>query len=733
MAPESARSRTVGIPGATRVGVGAIVGGGILVLSGVAFATTGPGAILAFALNGIIAMLTALSFAAMSTAFPESGGAYAFGRQVLPVRIAFAVGWVLGFAYVVAMVMYALGFAAFAQTLGEAVLGESLPPWCTGRPIRLLLASLAIALYAVALSRRTTGGGRWSTWGKVALFVFLLLVGVVAVVRQRGAGIATGLHPFLPSGFGGLLKAMGYTFIAVQGFDLISAIAGEVRDPRRTIPASMLLSLLLALGIYLPLLFLVAVAGVPAGESVQSLAAHHQEAVIAVAARRFLGPTGYWLVVVAAILATLSALNANLLAASRVGQALARDGTLPRGLRRLHTRHLTPVVAIIAATLCGILILLLVPGLAAVAAAASLIFLISFALAHLSCILVRLRGGVTGPVFRTPLFPLVPVVGGAACLALAAFQAVVVPAAGLVAGIWLLLGLVMYFAGFARRAEALDALAEARDPQLVRLRGRSPLVLVPMANPEHARAMVEVATALRPPEVGRVTLLTIVRPDQAGTDLERATRVIDQALSESIQNRLTPEALLTLAPRPWREIVRVADAHRCESLLLGLSTVADHAGRRALEGIMSQVACDVSVLAAPVGWHLEDVSQVLVPIGGRGQQGVLRARLLGNLLRTGSRQVTFLQVLPPTASPAERTDAARYLRILCEDEALGEGIPDIVIDPDPPRVLASRAAQADLVILGVQRRSRRRKLFGSVTLQVAAAARGATIMISSRG
>ena len=103
----------MGLLAATGVGVGAIVGGGVLALAGVAFATTGPSAIIAFALNGAIAMLTALSFAALASRFPESGGTYTYARKVLTVEAAFAVGWVVWFASVVAAVLYALGFAVF--------------------------------------------------------------------------------------------------------------------------------------------------------------------------------------------------------------------------------------------------------------------------------------------------------------------------------------------------------------------------------------------------------------------------------------------------------------------------------------------------------------------------------------------------------------------------------------------------------------------------------------------
>ena len=106
--------RSINLLGATRIGIGAIVGGGILVLAGPAFIATGPSAVLAFALNGVLAFMTAMSFAEMASAHPRSGGAYTFGRRVLSVRAAFGTGWVLWLAYIVAGVLYGLGFGVSA-------------------------------------------------------------------------------------------------------------------------------------------------------------------------------------------------------------------------------------------------------------------------------------------------------------------------------------------------------------------------------------------------------------------------------------------------------------------------------------------------------------------------------------------------------------------------------------------------------------------------------------------
>jgi APA family basic amino acid/polyamine antiporter len=131
-------------------------------------------------------------------------------------------------------------------------------------------------------------------------------------------------------------------------------------------------------------------------------------------------------------------------------------------------------------------------------AASSLIFLVTFALAHIIVYLARIRSGNNGTAFRMPFFPLIPIAGGLACLSLAVFQGVNVPSAGMIAGVWLVSGAVLFLSRFARRARIVDAAEEARDPNLLLFRGRAPLVLVPIANPASAEGLVALATALSP-------------------------------------------------------------------------------------------------------------------------------------------------------------------------------------------------------------------------------------------
>jgi len=404
------------------------------------------------------------------------------------------------------------------------------------------------------------------------------------------------------------------------------------------------------------------------------------DTVMANAARNYMGATGYWLVIVAAVLSTLSALGANLLAASRVALSMAGDRTLPKVLGQLHESRRTPVMAIYTSALTLVAIILIVPDLASAGAAASLIFLIVFALAHWMSILARRRTeqrmsmlppsspmatadllSVEAP-FRSPWFPVLPVVGGLACAGMALFQGFAVPAAGAVAVLWLALGVLLYMALFSGRAETFDAQAEARDPGLAKLRGRSPLVLVPLANPKSTPMLVAMASALAPPRYGRVTLLSVMRPPSTGDEatshrlepgaLNPAHEVLRDALDLSLKAGHRPEALITIASTPWREIRRVARAYSCAGLLLGLSDKRSE-NTAHLEELLEAVNCDVAFLRAPAGWSLEAAERILGPVGGRGAQVELRARVLSSLGRGVERGFVWLSALPETAHEAD--------------------------------------------------------------------------------
>jgi len=724
--------------GATGVGVGAIVGGGILALAGVAFATTGPSAILAFALNGAIAMVTVVSFGELAARFPESGGTYTYARKVLTVEAAFAVGWIVWFASVVAAVLYALGFAVFLVPFLDqliAVTGREAPSWLGGRFALLAYALAALGFYTRSLMNSAGGADRWTTIGKLVVFGTLILGGVVvlAIAPPSLGEVQSRFSPFLQQGASGLAQAMGYTFIALQGFDLIAAVGGQVKQPERNIPRAMFMSLGIGLLVYLPLLSLIVLVGTD-GTPIAEVAADDPEILVARAAQTFLGPTGYWLVIVAGVLSMLSAMQANLLAASSFAGTMAADRTLPVRFDGVAGDGRTPRAAIKVTAGTIALVLVAVPDVAAAGAVSSLIFLATFALAHGIAFLARKRSGRPSP-FQAPFFPAVQVAGGGACVTLALYQAAAVPSAGVLAALWLSCGAILYVTVLAPRARVVDASSEGHDPQIVRLRGRSPLVLVPVANPEKAGVLVKIAEGIAPKGVSRVQLLSVVRAPKERDDglperIQDAQKILGGALRAAISVDLRPEALITVAEDPWAEITRVAQRSAADKVVLGVGTLGRSMMAGPLERLIGTVDADVVVIRAPNDWDPDMAHSILIPARGGRAHSPIRARVVGSLCHESARAVTYLGVRPNRTSEEELRRAEAELKILARDEARSAGVAVVARNDNYVEEIVWRAAQCDLMILGLSHADRRKRVFGERVLEIAEATQCPLLMIS---
>jgi len=708
--------RTLSTRDATLIGLGAIVGGGILALGGHAIARVGPAVLLVFAVNGLFAILTAGSFAELATRFPVGGGAYAYARRIVSVQAAFGVGWVLWFAYIVAGVLYALGFGVFAVTLAEQ-LGLTHSALADGR-VPGLLGLVAIGGYTLQLRRSGASGGQGATYGKLAVFALLILVGLVRMPALGVDHAIASLSGTFTVPFGTLLGAMGLTFIALQGFDAIATVADRVKDPSHALPRAMIGSVALALAFYLPLLLVTIVSGVPLGERIADAALANPDTVMASSVRSYAGSIGFLLVTIAAVMAMLSALQANLMAASQVARTMAVDRTLPRGLAGTDPVRGTPVAAIYATAVAMASVLLIVPDLESAGASASLIFLLTFTVVNALAWLARRRLPPTEQAFAMPLFPALHVLAGGATGVLLLSQLVGDPGAAGMTILWLAVGALLYSALFSVRASAADAFAEGNDPLLSQGRGRSALVLVPVANPAQAPALVELATVVAPPGAAEVLLMTVVRdPTEAGID--KGQEVLRRALVRSADSGRMPQALTVFGPSPAEEILRVGRQHGCQSIVLGLSQLGEQDGHSPLDAVLSETQRDVVVLRAPTDYRVSDARRILVPIGGRSVHDELRARLLGALQRTGEREVTFLRVLPMNASDDDERDALASLQHIADDEAPGRSQIEVVRAASFLDEMEARNHSTDLLILGMLRMKRRERGFGVMALGVA--------------
>jgi len=419
-------ARHLGLFEAVMIGVGAMIGAGIFVLTGIASGQAGPAALLAFGLNGVVTLFTALSYAELSSAIPEAGGGYSFVKKVMPNPVAFIAGWMLWFAYVVACSLYAKGFGSYFLEFFHRYV-PAVTDFLSGMvghegSVALLTLLVGILFLAVNIAGTHASGQTENiiTLAKIGILAVFIYFGVKAVLTAPEITRAN-FTPFLPTGAGGVIAAMGLTFIAFEGYDLIATVSEEVKDPKRTIPRAILWSLGITIAIYLLVVF-VTLGAVPAegGVPVWQMLGEFGEMGIVQAADAFMPKFGVVLVLGGGLFATLSALNATVLASSRVAFSMGRDWMLPNRLSRIHSSRRTPVMAITVSGALFLLVAVFLP-LETIGTASSLLFLLTFTLVNIAAIIYRRRSEEDEDVFRMPFFPLTPLLGILTCVGIAGY------------------------------------------------------------------------------------------------------------------------------------------------------------------------------------------------------------------------------------------------------------------------------------------------------------------------
>lgn len=729
--------RHIGFWGATGIGVGAMIGGGILALSGIAFSVSGPSAILAFLLNGMIALLTVFSFSEMAAAHPQNGGIYNFAKKALSVQAAFGVGWVVWFASIVAAVLYALGFGAFLIIALQQVIPDVTSTFLGVRGFSVVFGLLAISWFTYRLSTVGGGSGLIANFGKLLAFAIIIAAGFAVVFKTPFAEVTNSFKPFFTGGFSGLLAAMGYTFITLQGFGLITNAGGEIKNPEKNLPRAMVATIIIGLLVYIPLLFVVVAAGTEEGSTITAMSKAHPEAVVAIATQNFIGPFGFWLVIFAGIFSMLSALEANIFAASRVAFVMAKDRTLPIQLSETDKKTSLPKNAIITTALLAGTLLLVVPNLAAAGAASGLIFLLTYALAHIISMMMRLRNFESTKHFRSPLFPLIPIIGMIACLGLALFQAFAEPTAGVISLLWLSAGIGLFVAFFIQNARVIDVSGEALDPELVKLRGHNPMVLVPIVNPENAASKVFLADSITPPNAGRALLLSILKKDSNKSDFSKTLKnnqeAMTQALATAYKTGIKADMLTTIAEKPWDEIIRVAKTHQCSSVLMGLTHFDEQTSTDYLEEFVRKVHCDAVIFKQPFArWDIKNVSKILVPVAGFNDHDLLRANIIANLWRSVNPEFLFIRILPDDTSTKKIKKQRNKLDLFARQIVPDKFQTRIILNNNPADFLVNISKNHDLIILGLGKRDSDHKIFGTLPRRLALESSIAQIYISHK-
>ena len=442
--PQQHLVRTLGLVDIIMVGIAAMIGGAIFVLTGPAIGLVGSAVIIVFVLNGIITLFTAMVYAELGSAMPEAGGGYMWIREGLPRPNAFISGWMAWFAHIVAGSLYAVGFGAFLYSLLQAYLPSQ--PIFGFIPVDKLIAVAAVAAFTYINVKGT------SETGKTGTIVTLAQLGAIIVIlafgfwaMQSNPGWQDNFaEQLLPLGLGGIVAAMGLTFIAFEGYEVIVQTGEEVKNPKRNIPRAIFISLAVVVTLYCLMAF-VSIAAIqpPGGEPAWQFIGGADELGIANAVDLFM-PYGLYVVLAGGIVSTLAALNATTFSSARVALAMGRNYNLPSALGAIHPINKTPHVAAVVSGIIMAIMAYALP-LQEIALAAAVIFLLLFTQVNIAAISIRrIYGDKLSYGYKIPFFPVIPIIGIILKLGLAVYLLVTQPLSWGITVLWILVGFVLY-------------------------------------------------------------------------------------------------------------------------------------------------------------------------------------------------------------------------------------------------------------------------------------------------
>ncbi len=608
-------SREMRLIDVTMIGVGAMIGAGIFVLTGIAAGVAGPALILVFLLNGVVALLTAMAYAELGGAVHGAGGGYLYIKASLPDPSGFLAGLMSWFAHAVACSLYGLGFGAyFREVLSIAGVRDIVTPIF---PFEIWIAVVACALFAYINFRgasETGKAGNVITISKVAIIGVFIATGLWAMVHRPGwQGSFT---PFMTHGWGGVLGAMGLTFIAFEGYEIIAQTSEEVIDPKRNVPRAVFLAIFIVIPIYL-LVALVSIGAVvpPAGMAITDYLAQGKEIALVNAADQFMVGGGI-LIIVGGLLSTVSALNATIYSSSRVAFAMARDGSLPEVMARVHPVRGTPHWSVMVSAVLIILMAVALP-IEEVAAAAGMTFLFLFGGVNIALIRLRTLRPDLDRGFRVPWVPFTPIVAIIAMLVIAVAMLRDYPSAWLASGGWILAGGIYYYAhGRKREARFLE-----RVRWMERLERREYRVLVAISNLATARHLIEVAAPIARQHGGSLVLVTVLElPEGEALAAGRsqtgaAEALLETAVRYATERGVASTPVLRIAHRISQGITETAREEGCNLLIMGQPVGHSFLERLVasiVDRVLSRAPCHVAVLYGAV--DPKAILRVVVPI-----------------------------------------------------------------------------------------------------------------------
>jgi APA family basic amino acid/polyamine antiporter len=402
--PNAELKRTLGLFDAASISIGAIIGAGIFVVTGIVAGLAGPSVIISIILAGIIASFTALSFAQLSAYMPKEGGGYEFTYRLLSPFAGFISGWMWVFSNVFIGAAVSIGFAQYLSALVPYL------------PINVAAAAICLTFTIINYV-----GVRQSAIINDALVVAKIAILLFFIAFGLGFVQLSNFTPFMPKGVMGVFEGAALIFFAYGGYARVTTVSEEVKDPSRTIPRAIILAIIVSTVLYV----LIGVISVGLVGS-QRLGAAGSPLADAISVTGNSGAV--FLVSLGAMIATASVLLMTILGVSRMTFAMARNGQFPAFFSQINRRFQTPHYAIL---ITGILSSILVfTDFSRLVAVGTFSLLFHHALVNLSAIRLQPRNR------RYPVF--VSIMGFLLCIAMLVFlslEAWTISVAGIVLGL----------------------------------------------------------------------------------------------------------------------------------------------------------------------------------------------------------------------------------------------------------------------------------------------------------
>ncbi len=741
-------SRNLGLFDVTMIGVGAMIGAGIFGLTGIAAGEAGPvGLMLAFLFNGIVTTLTGMSYAELGSAMPAAGGGYTWAKVALARVYGFNAGWISWFSHAVACSLYAVLFGTFFLELLElSGLTVSEQPFLWGLSVEQLgvkiIAALAILLFIIINVRGSSETGLVGniiTGFKMIVLALLVFFGLKAMMNMPNWSDHFLNDPSpLPNGWGGVFLAMGLTFVAFEGYEVIVQSAEEVKNPVKNIPRAIFISIAIVVVFYLAVAF-VAVGAVVQDSGLPNwmyLGENGERAMIETA--RSIMPWGALIMILGGLASSTSALNATIFSSSRVSFAMGRDRDLPAIFGRIHARNKTPHWAIWLSGLIIILMAVLLP-IEDVASSASITFLILFLLVNFALIRMRKTKPNLKRPFRAPWVPWLQYLTIAIQIGLAVHLATLSPIAWVVTIIWLVLGVFVY-----KMYGATHEAAKEQDTILLEetVATREYSVLLPVASESAARQLAQLGALFAQANQGELFALNVVRvPHQLGvidgrTFLRQGRPILEEVISVGRELDVPVRTMIRLGRDIGDSIISAAQERNANLLLLGWPGYT-HSRKQAFGTIIDLISknppCDLAVVRFR---RTRPPKRILVPVsGGPNARMALEIAITQAeaLERNGSNGVEVVALNLAPGVSADNAAALQKQRQEIIEHLDIEGWPiEIRVEPaqDIVEDILRVAADFDQIVIGAsEERLLEQSLFGSIPQRVAEEALTTVIMV----